>query len=60
MRLPDNLKDASDYADQVKQFAAKGWIDPISNLAQSKIYFFTGGSDAGSIRQTVETAQGGL
>jgi len=57
MRLPDNLKDASDYADQVKQFAAKGWIDPISNLAQSKIYFFTGGSDAVVDSQTVETGK---
>ena len=57
MRLPDNLKDASDYADQARQFAAKGWIDPISNLAQSKVYFFTGGSDAVVNSQTVETGK---
>jgi len=57
MRLPDNLKEASDYADQAKQFEAKGWIDPISNLGRSKVYFFAGGSDAVVDSQTVETGK---
>jgi poly(3-hydroxybutyrate) depolymerase len=56
MQLPDNLEKASAYADEAKEFAAKGWIDPTSNLAHSKVYFFTGRSDAVLDSQTVKTA----
>ena len=55
MLLPENLKDVSAYADQAKQIEAKGWIDPLSNLARSKVYFFTGGSDGVVPEKTVET-----
>ena len=55
MLLPDNLKDASAYADQAKQLEAKGWIDPISNLARSKVYFFSGASDGVVPEKTVKT-----
>ncbi len=55
MLLPANLKDVAAYADQAKQIEAKGWIDPLSNLARSKVYFFTGGSDSVVPEKTVET-----
>jgi hypothetical protein len=46
MSLPFMLKDISWYVDTVKRLATKRWIDPPSNLARAKIYFFTGSSDA--------------
>ena len=57
MSLPSNLNEPSAYADRVKEFAARGWIDPTSNLAKSRIYFFTGGSDSVVASKTVETAK---
>jgi poly(3-hydroxybutyrate) depolymerase len=57
MSLPSNLNEPSAYADRVKEFAARGWIDPTSTLAKSRIYFFTGGSDSVVASKTVETGK---
>jgi hypothetical protein len=43
---PFLLEDVSFYADLVKTLAGKAEIDPPSNLAHSRIYLFTGGSDS--------------
>jgi poly(3-hydroxybutyrate) depolymerase len=53
--LPDNIKDVSAYADEAREIEAKGWIDPLSNLARSKVYFFSGRSDGVVPEKTVET-----
>ena len=45
MTAPFMLGAASTYKQIVDKLAAKGWIDPPSNLARARIYFFTGGSD---------------
>jgi poly(3-hydroxybutyrate) depolymerase len=45
MTAPFMLDAASSYKKIVDKLAAKGWIDPPSNLARAKLYFFTGGSD---------------
>jgi poly(3-hydroxybutyrate) depolymerase len=57
MTLPSNLNEPSAYADRIKEFAARGWIDPTSNLARSRIYFFTGGSDSVVASKIVETGK---
>ena len=44
MSAPDLLRPAADYAERMKDFAAKGWIDPVVNLARAKVYAFTGGA----------------
>ena len=54
MTIPDNLKTPAAYADEARQIEAKGWIDPVSNLARSKVYFFSGGSDGVVDEKTVE------
>ena len=41
----------------VDALAAKGWIDPPSNLARAKLYLFTGGFDAFVGSATVEKAR---
>jgi poly(3-hydroxybutyrate) depolymerase len=56
MQLPDNLKEVGAYSHEVKQLAAKGWIDPLANLARSKLYLFTGGSDTVVNPKTVKEA----
>jgi poly(3-hydroxybutyrate) depolymerase len=45
LKVPFLLDDVSTYKDRVKKLAAKGWIDPLANLAHAKVYFFTGSSD---------------
>ena len=57
MLLPSNLDQPSAYADRIKEFEARGWIDPTSNLAGSRVYFFTGGSDSVVASETVETGK---
>ena len=43
--VPFMLDDAKAYKKTVDKLAAKGWIDPPSNLDRARLYFFTGGSD---------------
>ena len=53
-QVPFLLDDVSTYKDRLEKLAAKGWIDPLSNLARARIYFFTGGSDSVVAPETVE------
>jgi poly(3-hydroxybutyrate) depolymerase len=54
MSTPFLLEDVSFYTDLVKTLARKAAIDPLSDLAHSKVYFFTGGADSVVNSQTVE------
>jgi hypothetical protein len=54
VRSPLMLDEVSSYKAIVDKLAAKGWIDPPSNLARARLYFFTGGSDALVASDTVE------
>jgi poly(3-hydroxybutyrate) depolymerase len=57
MKVPFMLDEVSAYKKTVEELAAKGWIDPPSNLARAKLYVFTGGSDAVVDSATVEKAR---
>jgi poly(3-hydroxybutyrate) depolymerase len=57
MTMPSQLEKISFYKSLVKTLAAKGWIDPPANLARSKIYIFTGGSDEVVNSETIEKAR---
>jgi poly(3-hydroxybutyrate) depolymerase len=57
MKDPFLLNDASEYAKVVRELADKGWIDPPSNLARARIYFFAGGSDSVVSPETVEAGE---
>ena len=57
MKLPLVHDDVSAHKGMVEAFAAKGWIDPPSNLARSRLYVFTGGSDAFVSNAAVEKAR---
>ena len=54
MTVPFLLDEVRSYKKIVDKLAAKGWIDPPSNLARAKIYVFTGGSDFVVSSDTVE------
>src|SRR5271166_2970614 len=54
VRSPLMLDEVSSYKKIVDKLAAKGFIDPPSNLARAKLYFFTGGSDSLVPSATVE------
>jgi hypothetical protein len=54
VKTPIMLDEVSTYKALVDKLAARGWIDPPSNLARSRLYFFTGGSDALVASDTVE------
>ncbi len=56
MSVPSLLKPADSYAKLVADLAAKGWIDPPSNLARAHVYLFTGKADAVVNPKTVELA----
>ncbi|HEY0417996.1 MAG TPA: depolymerase, partial [Acetobacteraceae bacterium] len=56
MTAPSLLQPATTYADRIKRFAALGWIDPVENLAKSRLYAFTGKSDQVVNPATVERA----
>ena len=45
-KVPYLLEDVSFYADLVRRLVELKRIDPETNLARSRLYFFTGGSDA--------------
>jgi hypothetical protein len=57
MKVPFMLDDVSSYRDMVNKLAGKGWIDPPSNLARAKVYFFTGSSDDVVASETVEKGE---
>ena len=54
MTQPFMLDGVASYKKIVDKLAAKGWIDPPSNLTRAKIYFFTGGSDDVVSSETIE------
>ena len=54
LSTPFLLEDVSFYAKLVRTLADKAEIDPPSNLAHSRIYLFTGGSNSVVSSQTVE------
>ncbi len=54
VKSPLMLDETQSYRKIVDELAARGWIDPPSNLAKAKVYFFTGGSDALVPSATVE------
>ncbi len=54
MTAPGLLKPVDAYAQTVSDLAAKGWIDPPSNLARARVYMFTGKADAVVNPKTVE------
>ncbi len=54
LTTPFLLEDVAFYADLVRTLAGKAEVDPPSNLAHSKIYLFTGGSDSVVSSKTVE------
>ena len=56
MSVPSLLKPVDTYARLVTDLAAKGWIDPPSNLARARVYLFTGKADAVVNPKTVELA----
>ena len=45
MKAPFLLDDAATYKGRIETLASQGWIDPPSNVARARIYFFTGSSD---------------
>ena len=57
LSTPFLLEDVFFYADLVKTLAGKAEIDPPSNLAHSRIYLFTGGSDSVVSSKTVEKSR---
>jgi poly(3-hydroxybutyrate) depolymerase len=54
MTAPGLLKPVDAYAQLISDLAAKGWIDPPSNLARSRVYLFTGKADVVVNPKTVE------
>jgi poly(3-hydroxybutyrate) depolymerase len=56
MSVPTLLQPVDFYAQMTGELAAKGWIDPPSNLAHSRVYIFTGQADKVVNSKTVELA----
>ena len=56
MRAPNLLKPPETYAGRIRSFAARGWIDPVENLAKARLYAFTGHSDSVVNAETVRRA----
>jgi hypothetical protein len=54
MSVPTLLKPVTTYAQLVSDLAAKGWIDPPSNLARARVYLFTGKADTVVNSKSVE------
>jgi poly(3-hydroxybutyrate) depolymerase len=54
MSVPTLLRPVEFYARTVAALAARGWIDPPSNLARSRIYMFTGQADQVVNSKTIE------
>src|SRR5215472_12472756 len=45
MSVPSLLRPLDTHAQLTVELAAKGWIDPLSNIPNSRVYIFTGQSD---------------
>lgn len=56
MSAPNMLQPAETYAKRIRDFAARGWIDPVENLGRSRLYAFTGKSDRVVNPETVRRA----
>jgi predicted esterase len=56
-KLASGQDEVPTHKTMVDEFAARGWIDPPSNLARARLYVFTGGSDAFVSNATVEKAR---
>ena len=56
MTTPGLLKPVTSYAQLVADLAARGWIDPPSNLSRSRVYLFAGKADSVVNPKTVELA----
>ena len=56
-KLPFVLENVAAHKTMVDAFAARGWIDPPSNLARTRLYIFTGGTDAFVSSEAVEKAR---
>lgn len=57
MSVPFLLDDVPTLKKRMSELASKHWIDPTSNIARSRIYLFTGGSDVVVASETVEEAK---
>jgi poly(3-hydroxybutyrate) depolymerase len=57
MSVPTLLRPVDFYKQLTDDLAAKGWIDPPSNLAHSRVYIFTGKADQVVNSKTVELAE---
>ena len=57
MKLPFVQDEVSAHKTMVDELAARGSLDPPSNLARARLYIFTGGSDAFVSNATVEKAR---
>ncbi|WP_207191754.1 extracellular catalytic domain type 2 short-chain-length polyhydroxyalkanoate depolymerase [Paracraurococcus ruber] len=56
MSAPALLQPAATYAGRIRDFAARGWIDPVEGLGRSRLYAFTGKSDRVVNPETVRRA----
>jgi poly(3-hydroxybutyrate) depolymerase len=45
MSWPRGLRSVEVYADRVREFAARGWIDSLDGLKGDRVYMFTGRND---------------
>jgi hypothetical protein len=54
MSVPTLLRPVEYYAKTIAALAARGWIDPPSNLAHSRVYMFTGEADQVVDSKTIE------
>jgi poly(3-hydroxybutyrate) depolymerase len=45
MRVPSLLRSTDAYVQRMRDFAARGWIDPVEGLARARLYAFTGQAD---------------
>ena len=55
MSAPALLDNAASYAERVKDFQSRHWIDPIAGLEPDKVYLFTGSADSVVASKTVLT-----
>ncbi len=57
MSAPDLLQRFEVYQARAKEFARRGWIDPLEDLEGDRVYLFTGRSDKVVNPETVHRAQ---
>ena len=56
MSQPDGLERVGTYKARVKEFARRGWIDPLEGLKGDRVYLFTGLADKVVNPETVHRA----